>query len=498
MDSSRPHSHPPREIVSIADTCSAALQSMPRLEIWLKERGLPVDTALVPLMCLQTAFFTPWLPPETCYQMSRLTVWLMAVDNVLDAPDAADAPDTADSAGPDETPTRVRAWHRVLAGHGSDGGSDSDDPMARALAEIARGLHRDGRPELLAVWRKSMHQTLIGMQCERETVRTAAAGGGVPRLADYLRHGAWTIGVEQQVTALWALMDEPGLPRRLPVLLGALREAATAIRLLNDLRGHQREQTEGKTDALAIGLTEQETYQRAEAGLENCRRALAPLTAAGYGSAVALERVALWHARMYHRFDPVRPGRATTSSLPGGPGSAAQARHTPFVPQSREAPDMSIEQEVLDVIASGGQCDNAKLAELFDRLEPVDTDLLLGTWQGGGFEHTSENAALLTKMRWYGKRFVDADHVEPLLCRDEDGTVFSYEEMGLATLREVIYRGKQSTAMVYDQLPIIDHFRRLTDNVLLCVMDKKETPTDFYFHLTRVPASLPQPSGDGR
>ncbi|MGY5126436.1 GXWXG domain-containing protein [Streptomyces nigrescens] len=467
---------------------------MPRLEIWLKERGLPVDTALVPLMCLQTAFFTPWLPPETCYQMSRLTVWLMAVDNVLDAPDAAD------SAGPDGTPTRVRAWHRVLARRGSDGGSDggSDDPMARALAEIARGLHRDGRHELTAVWRKSMHQTLIGMRYERETARTAAAGGGVPRLTDYLRHGAWTIGVEQQVTALWALMDEPGLPRRLPVLLGALREAATAIRLLNDLRGHQREQSEGKADALAIGLTEQEVYQRAEAGLENCRRALAPLTAAGYGSAVALERVALWHARMYHRFDPVRPGRATTSSLPGGPGSAAHARHTPFVPQPREAPAMSIEQEVLDVIASRGQCDNAKLAELFDRLEPVDTDLLLGTWQGGGFEHTSENAALLTKMRWYGKRFVDADHVEPLLCRDEDGTVFSYEEMGLATLHEVIYRGKQSTAIVYDQLPIIDHFRRLTDNVLLCVMDKKQTPTDFFFHLTRVPASLPQPSGDGR
>ncbi|MEU8782785.1 DUF4334 domain-containing protein [Streptomyces sp. NPDC048637] len=504
MDTSRPHSHPPREIVSIADTCSAALQSMPRLEIWLKELGLPVDTALVPLMCLQTAFFTPWLPPETCYQVSRLTVWLMAIDNVLDAPDAADAGDgpdaaeaaqAAESAGPDGTPTRVRAWHRILSGRDSDG--DGDDPVARALAEIARDLHRKGRPELTAVWRKSMHQTLIGMRGEREAARAAAVGGGVPPLTDYLRHGAWTIGVEQQVTALWALMDEPGLPRRLPLLLDALRQAATAIRLLNDLRGHQREQSEGKADVLAIGLTEQEVYQRAEAGLENCRRTLAPLTAAGYGSAVALERVALWHARMYHRFDPVRPGQTATSPLPGGSGSAPHARHAPLVPPSREAPAMSIEQEALDAIASGGPCDHAKLAELFDRLEPVDTALLIGTWQGGGFEHTSENAALLTKMRWYGKRFVDADHVEPLLCRDEDGTVFSYEEMGLATLREVVYRGKQSTAMVYDQLPIIDHFRRLTDNVLLCVMDKKAAPTDFFFHLTRVPASLPQPPGDG-
>lgn len=471
---------------------------MPRLEIWLKELGLPVDPALVPLMCLQTAFFTPWLPPETCDQLARLTVWLMAIDNVLDAPEAADA---APCTGPDGTATRVRAWHRVLAGHDNDGDNvdhnvdDSDDPVARALAEIARDLHREGRPELTAVWRKSMHQTLTGMAWEREAARTAA-GGGVIGLTDYLRHGAWTIGVEQQVTALWALMDEPGLPRRLPLLLGALRQAATAIRLLNDLRGHQRERSEGKADALALGLTEQEVYRRAEAGLDDCRRALAPLTAAGYGSAVALERVALWHARMYHHFDPVRSGQAASSPLPGGSGGAAPIRHPPFVPQPRKAPAMSIEQEVLDVIASGGQCDNAKLTELFDRLEPVDTDLLIGTWQGGAFEHTSENAALLTKMRWYGKRFVDADHVEPLLCRDEDGTVFSYEEMGLATLREVVHRGKQSTAMVYDQLPVIDHFRRLTDNVLLCVMDKKESPTDFFFHLTRVPAAPPRPPGD--
>ncbi|MEU5188977.1 DUF4334 domain-containing protein [Streptomyces klenkii] len=41
--------------------------------------------------------------------------------------------------------------------------------------------------------------------------------------------------------------------------------------------------------------------------------------------------------------------------------------------------------------------------------------------------------------------------------------------------------------MVYDQLPVIDHFRRITDDVLLCVMDKKGDPADFYFHLTRVP-----------
>ncbi|MFK0294626.1 DUF4334 domain-containing protein [Streptomyces sp. NPDC090442] len=502
MDTSQPASHPPLEIVSIADTCSAALQNMPPLEIWLKEFQLPVSTALVPLMSLQTAFMTPWLPAESCSRISRLMLWLMAIDNVLDAPDDRPA---VDRTGPDPTDARVRAWHRVLAGH--EGGADSPDPMARALADIVASLERGGRPELVAVWRKSMHQTLEGMDHERRAARTAAAGGGLPTPADYLAHGVWTIGVEQQVTALWALIDEPDLPHRLPVLLGALRQAAIAIRLLNDLRGHHRERDEGKVDALTLGLSEQEAHDRAQAAIDDCRRVLAPLTAAGYGSAVALERVVLWHARMYQRFDPVRPDRSTPFALPGGPttttttatdtapntttGTTTGTRSTPLIRRSKEAPPMGTEQEVLDAIASGGECDGAELAALFDRLEPVDTALLIGTWRGGGFERASENAKLLTQMRWYGKRFVDADHVEPLLCRDEQGAVFSFEEMGLATLREVVFRGKPSTAMVYDQLPIVDHFRRLTDDVLLCVMDKKGEPADFFFHLTRVQAPTP-------
>ncbi|MCD9141381.1 DUF4334 domain-containing protein [Streptomyces albireticuli] len=462
MDNSRANGHPPREIVSIADTCSGALQNMPRLEIWLKEHGLPVDPALVPLMCLQAAFFTPWTAPESTYQVARLTTWLMAIDNVLDAP--------ADVTQGDGTGARVRAWHRVIAGADVSG----EDPVEHALADITGGLRQDGRPELVALWRHSMHRTLTGMRRERAAAETVAAGGSLPRLTDYLRHGAWTIGVEQQVTALWALMDDVhGLAPHLPVLRGALRHGAIAIRLLNDLRGHHRERTEGKADALAIGLSAPEAHDRAEVAVEACRRALAPLTAAAYIPAVALERVILWHSRMYHRFDPVRPGNAAD-----------------IFPPPRKDPKVGMEQEILDAIASGGEYDAMKLAELFDRLEPVDAGLLTGTWKGGGFESASENAVLLAQMKWYGKRFVDSGHVEPLLCLDENGKVFSYEEMGLATLHEVVFRGKPSTAMVYDQLPVIDHFRRITDDVLLCVMDKKGDPTDFYFHLTRVPEHL--------
>ncbi|MFH8347786.1 terpene synthase family protein [Streptomyces sp. NPDC018045] len=179
--------------------------------------------------------------------------------------------------------------------------------------------------------------------------------GAAPRLTDYLRYGAWSIGVEQQVTALWVLLDEPDLPGRLPVLRGALRQAATAIRLLNDLRGHRREQTEGKADVLAVGLTEREAYERAEAGLASCRRVLAPLSTAGYGSAVALERVVLSHARMYHRFDPYGPAgrpplpcRAAPPALRtppsrGRPRPWAPSRKswTPSRPETRTTPRRS-------------------------------------------------------------------------------------------------------------------------------------------------------------
>ncbi|MEU1672316.1 DUF4334 domain-containing protein [Streptomyces roseifaciens] len=48
--------------------------------------------------------------------------------------------------------------------------------------------------------------------------------------------------------------------------------------------------------------------------------------------------------------------------------------------------------------------------------------------------------------------------------------------------------------MVYDWLPVIDHFRRLTDDVLLGVIGKKGDPEDFCCHLTRV--SVPMRSAD--
>ena len=54
-----------------------------------------------------------------------------------------------------------------------------------------------------------------------------------------------------------------------------------------------------------------------------------------------------------------------------------------------------------------------------------------------------------------------------------------------ARLRSVGHRGVQTAAMVYDALPIIDVFRRVSDDVRLGLMDLRGLPDPFFFLLTR-------------
>ncbi|WP_019633493.1 DUF4334 domain-containing protein [Actinomadura atramentaria] len=139
----------------------------------------------------------------------------------------------------------------------------------------------------------------------------------------------------------------------------------------------------------------------------------------------------------------------------------------------------------LDLI-NAAEPDPADVAAAFDAAPPVATSALLGTWKGGLFTVTGGLAARLTRLNWYGKRFNDVEDVDPLLCLTSDGGVYSYDGMGHARLREITFRGVASAAMVYDTQPIIDHFRRVTDDVVLGAMDAKGQPRILYFHLTRV------------
>ena len=107
---------------------------------------------------------------------------------------------------------------------------------------------------------------------------------------------------------------------------------------------------------------------------------------------------------------------------------------------------MSAETQLLEMIATKAAYPASMLMPLFEQLEPVSAEFMIGTWRGGKFD----GGATPDPINWYGKRFVSARHVEPLLCRAADGSIYSYDKLGVAQLREVAFNGKVSASLIYD------------------------------------------------
>ncbi len=155
----------------------------------------------------------------------------------------------------------------------------------------------------------------------------------------------------------------------------------------------------------------------------------------------------------------------------------------------------------------------------FDELPVVDLAFMRGRWVGGGLPTGHPMDGLLEATGWYGKSFIDAEHVHPLLFRDAGGTVFSVRPLTLsmrlaqalplarfgwglvplaklnnrllrttvsqARLRLMSYRDKTSATMIYDHLPIHDVFRHVDDDTVLGLMDYKQMAYPFFFVLRR-------------
>ena len=156
--------------------------------------------------------------------------------------------------------------------------------------------------------------------------------------------------------------------------------------------------------------------------------------------------------------------------------------------------------------------------DLFDNLETIDIEFMLGRWQGSGFNTAHPMDGLLETVGWYGKEFIDADNVHPLLFSDGK-EIFNVDpnpvvtDLGLrlpmpkndnfqpfygamskllateeskARMRMMEYRDRLSATMIYDYLPIHDVFRKVDDNTVLGLMDWKGMPQPFFFILNRV------------
>jgi hypothetical protein len=169
-------------------------------------------------------------------------------------------------------------------------------------------------------------------------------------------------------------------------------------------------------------------------------------------------------------------------------------------------------------ILTQGNITTEKALMLFDQLEEVDVDFMIGKWQGSGLHTDHPLDGLLESYGWYGKEFIDAENVHPLIFTDKKETIFIIDPIKLpmsmalklpilknsivkvfflsirflfktkkprARLRLLETRGKKSAAMIYDDLPIIDSFRKVDDNTVLGLMDYRLTPQPFFFMLRR-------------
>jgi len=165
-----------------------------------------------------------------------------------------------------------------------------------------------------------------------------------------------------------------------------------------------------------------------------------------------------------------------------------------------------------------GKTTTERALQLFDALEPVNLDFMLGRWQGSGLHTDHPMDGLLEISNWYGKEFVDPENVHPLLFLDSQEKIFKVApnanmmnwvlkfpipknnylkpwlmltnsllktEKSQARLRSMEYRGKISATMIYDYLPINDSFRKVDDNTVLGIMDYKNSPQPFFFVLNR-------------
>jgi hypothetical protein len=154
----------------------------------------------------------------------------------------------------------------------------------------------------------------------------------------------------------------------------------------------------------------------------------------------------------------------------------------------------------------------------FDGLPAVAPEEMLGRWRGRGLPTGSPLDGLLEAYGWYGKEFVDADTVHPLLfqgrsrphpidpaliplsvLRDRPRLAHSRvlrrvfravrpllsTDRPKARLRGLEHRGVVTAAMVYDALPIIDVFRRVAADQVIGLMDMRGLPEPFFFVLDR-------------
>ena len=131
----------------------------------------------------------------------------------------------------------------------------------------------------------------------------------------------------------------------------------------------------------------------------------------------------------------------------------------------------------------------SEVEEIYNALPPISTPtFMVGSWKGGSLDTGHPGHKMAGETRWAGKDFRSVDDVDPIINYNDNGDRVFDADWGHASLREMVYRGVASIAMIYDNKPIFDHFRYVDEDMVMGAMDAPKLKMEggiYYFFLTR-------------
>ncbi|WP_078084948.1 DUF4334 domain-containing protein [Microbulbifer mangrovi] len=133
-----------------------------------------------------------------------------------------------------------------------------------------------------------------------------------------------------------------------------------------------------------------------------------------------------------------------------------------------------------------GNPEDYQLFAFFDSLPAMPAVRMLGDWTGGILSQNHPVDKQLHAMAWNGKRFSSADDVNPIISLDKSGKRVVNDVLGTASLREVVFRGVATATMIYDKSPVFDHFRKVSEDLVVGIMDQKGDGRPLVFYLERI------------
>jgi hypothetical protein len=167
--------------------------------------------------------------------------------------------------------------------------------------------------------------------------------------------------------------------------------------------------------------------------------------------------------------------------------------------------------------------DQQTALEEFRRLPPIEPRELVGLWRGRGIPADHPFDGVLENLGWFGKRFTPNMRADALLFRSGEHwltavdpkwiplrlalrfhrlgrmaaakNLFSYLQRRLrargpvASLKTMVFDGVESAAMVYDDQPIVDYFRRIDEDRVMGAMVISGDERVYLFELERVDES---------